>query len=197
MQSVNWAAIISAAAGSRLGVLSLIVLAVALIGWSFFNRSDDRVKLWVFGAILVASVGFGAATIRESQASTDAPHPAGGTGAVVDNIAATAAPANMPPGSAPPPAESIAGLWRDDDGFTYHFHRSGNRIRYTQVQVSDGAEVGSGAGTISGRTLQYHYVDGAGAGGRCVATLAPRGDTISGTCTSGVHSWPFAIVRAD
>jgi len=177
MASIDFPRLIAAAAASTLGVLSLVVLAIALIAWSFFRRSDDRTKLLVFGGILVSGIGFGTATLIESGHTSAQPTPSQAT-----------------PSQPSPPAADITGGWQDTDGFTYHFTRDGAAIAYIQYHANQ--RVGAGEGTIEGNALTYSFQDEkGGSSGNCTATVAPNGRAISGTCTRGGTNWPFTIIR--
>ena len=51
--------IIREAARSPLGLLALLVLAVATLALVFFRKSSDAIKLAIFGVFFVAAVSFG------------------------------------------------------------------------------------------------------------------------------------------
>jgi hypothetical protein len=202
MTGIAWDKIIGAAAQSTLGILSLGIILVGVLAYLFFGKSDDRVKLWVFGGVLLAVIGLGISILRESQIA--GVHPSDGPTAPAspDETAAPEQPATPTPTPAADQstaAPDVSGLWKDTDGFTYKFSVSGNKISYVQSKTADAAAspVGSGAGTISGRALQYGYVDNStGDRGQCSGTLSPDGASIEGRCTSGGSSWSFRIDRA-
>ncbi|MEO6093308.1 MAG: hypothetical protein ABIT04_01705 [Novosphingobium sp.] len=205
MNSVDFPGVIQAAAGSPLGVLSLIILAVALIAWAFFKGSDDRVKLGVFAAILLAAIVFGFATMREGNSAeadlakplpsetASPPQPATEAPAPVALAAAASSKAVAPD---PAPAD-ISGAWRDGDepGITYRVTVADGRLSYVQFLGSQ--PLGSGAGTIDGRQLDYGYVVyGNGDTGRCKSELSPDGTTMAGICTSiSGQSWRTRTIR--
>jgi hypothetical protein len=203
MGGIAWDKIIGAAAQSTLGILSLGIILVGVLAYPFFGKSDDRVKLWVFGGILLAVIGLGISILRESQIagghpSTDPSPTTGPSEAAADATASPIVAASSAPEQAAT-APDVSGIWKDNDGFTYKFSVSGEHVSYVQSKTADAAAspVGSGAGTISGRTLQYGYVDNStGDRGQCSGQVAPDGYAIEGRCTSGGSSWSFRIDRA-
>lgn len=151
-----------------------------------------------------------AASADRAQAGMEGPVQGGG-GASPAEVRADQA---RQPGAANPPASlaptamtsaspgasgssAAAGTWRDDDGFIYRFTLTGTLVGYTQELAADGAQVGSGRGTIAGRTLTYRYLDDrTGGTGTCRGELAIDGQSIAGRCASGGGGWPFRIERA-
>ena len=91
-----------------------------------------------------------------------------------------------------PPVVNVAGNWHDSDGFTYTFEQKGSEFSYTQSQ--NGAQVGTGEGTIAGNTMHYKFQSGDSAGG-CIGQVSADNQSISGTCSSGDQNWPFSITR--
>ncbi len=202
MSGIAWDKIIGAAAQSTLGILSLGIILIGVLAYLFFGKSDDRVKLWVFAGIFLAVVGLGVSILRESQ--DPAVHPvAGPTASATPSETASPGPATTtsaaPTGEAPRPAADVSGKWTDTDGFTYDFSVSGARVSYSQFKTADASAtpVGSGAGTIDGRKLQYGYVDNStGDRGQCSGQVSSDGNAIEGRCSSGGSSWSFRIDRA-
>ncbi|WP_374942755.1 hypothetical protein [Sphingomonas sp.] len=190
MGSIDVAKVITAAASSSLGVLSLIILAVSFVGYNFFKRSGDGVKIGVFAVMLLAAIGFGVSVAREGRSqSADA---------------ATAAEPRGTPGSAvatPPAAPretaakaGVSGAWHDDDGYRYHLKVAGTQLSY--VQSKDGEKTGSGEGTVVGRRLDYAYVNDLTVDrGTCTGLLSQDGARIDGSCGSSGRRWGFAIMR--
>ncbi|CAN7422200.1 hypothetical protein LJR225_002732 [Phenylobacterium sp. LjRoot225] len=198
MSSFDFPKIIAAAAASTLGVLSLVILAVALLAYGFFKGSGDKVKVGVFAAMLVAAVGFGVSVLRQSQTASAASPPPVAVASAGNTTAPPAATASIaPPATSTPAATSkhdISGTWRDDDGFTYAFKVAGDRFSYEQLQ--NGFHAGSGEGTIDGRHLSYAYVDDRTHDrGTCAGDLSTEGGRIDGSCGNGKNSWGFKIVR--
>lgn len=183
MGNLDFPKVIAAAAVSPLGVLSLLVLVIAMIALSFFRRSGDSVKLVVFGGLLLSAVGFGAATMMAGQSSaSDAPKP--------DAPQPLAAPS-------PAAAASMTGLWSSGDGFSFRFTQTGQSIAYDTIE--NGAKTGSGKGRIEGQHVSWHYtVDASGQSGDCSGTLSGDARTVTGQCASSDDKpWDLNIRRQD
>lgn len=194
MKSVDWGSIISAAAGSTLGVLSLIVLAVAFLAFFLFKGSGDKVKLGVFAAILVAASGFGMAVLRESPAADSKGSGSPNAASAAGDATKTTPGADDIDTRSPKPETDIAGIWRDTDGNVYEVVTEGSSFTYQQMTA--GVRAGGGAGMLDGRTLRYTYVvDNTGERGRCTGTLWADGNRVEGKCSDGVEEWPFTIKR--
>jgi hypothetical protein len=199
MDGIAWDKIIGAAAQSTLGILSLGIILVGVLAYLFFGKSDDRVKLWVFAAILIAVILLGVAILRESR-SAEKPGPEAGPSPTVaasasalpplgpQQAAAGAAPAETP--------ASIAGTWRDDprDGFEFVVTTTGDRFTYTQTQ--SGVPAGRGEGTIAGRKLTYTF-EAPDDAGRCSAQVDTAGTTMTGFCQDAARRWSVRFVRTD
>lgn len=188
MGSIDVAKVITAAAQSSLGVLSLIILAVSFVGYNFFKRSGDGVKIGVFAVMLLAGLGFGVSVAREGREAVAEPEP-------------HASPSGTPsasrtgePSTAPKSASDLAGRWHDDDGYVYDVRVAGTALSYDVFRA--GVRMGQGQGTIAGDRLDYAYTDAQfGDGGKCTASVARDRKRIAGTCTEGGQRWGFAIVR--
>jgi hypothetical protein len=198
MGSFDFPKIIAAAATSTLGVLSLVILTIAVLAYFFFHGSGDRVKLGVFAAMFVAAVGFGLATLRQTGTTAPpakpAPPPATAQAAPpptgqIEAASTEAAPAKTAA------VQDITGTWRDEDGgFTYRVVADGSHFRYEAL--SQGVHAGSGEGVMDGRLLQYAYVDDrTGDRGSCTATLSTDGAAIDGRCGDGAKTWGFRATR--
>ncbi len=59
MKNQNIADIITAAAGSPLGIFALMLVAISLIALFYFNKSTDKIKLMVFFVMLSGVMVFG------------------------------------------------------------------------------------------------------------------------------------------
>ncbi|WJS98607.1 hypothetical protein [Novosphingobium humi] len=196
MGNLDFPKVIAAAAVSPLGVLSLLVLVIAMIALSFFRRSGDSIKLVVFGGLLLSAVGFGAATMMAGQSSAaNAPKP--------DH---TPAPENAPtaqpllpssPAPSPGAAASMTGLWSSGDGFSFRFAQTGQTLTYDTIE--NGARTGSGKGRIEGRHVAWHYVvDADGQSGDCLGTLSGDGRMVTGQCASGGGKpWDLNLRKQD
>ena len=212
MRSVDFPGIIAAAAVSTLGVLSLIVLGVGLLAWAFFKGSGEGVKIGVFASILIAAVGFGAATIRESRAYGGGEAPATGEmatgGTPTEPVSLPAEPVSQPPAPAPssptrdvtskldttsPSADPLS-FWEDSFGFTHAVTTSGSR---TQGMIYKGnVRAGFTHGTISGSNVQFHFVNFVtNSEGDCSALVTPDGTRMDGTCSSQTGPFPFHSER--
>ena len=191
MGNFDAANVIQAAATSNLGVISLIVLALAFLAWRFFQRSADRVKLIAFGMMFLGAAGFVAAVMLaeggESENSAD-PEPDAAPAAIQASVEADAASSGVEG------VPIIEGSWHDSDGFNYAFLQDGAAFTY-KVFVA-GNQVGEGAGTMAGSHLTYRFVDSAnGNRGTCEGDVRTPAETISGTCSDGSAEWDFAIER--
>lgn len=203
MRSIDVAEVISAAAASTLGVLSLIVLAVSFVGFNFFKRSSDGVKIGVWAVMLLAAVGFGFAVVRQGKAvaGQEPPDPvrASPTLAAAPSASPSAEPVALPAGS--PAASSaeepidISGQWRDAAGFVYDVDARGGAFSYTQSLR--GARTGSGGGRIVGRNLfyQYEYLRASTGTGTCSAVVSGGGRRIDAICQGGEEPWKVVIER--
>lgn len=197
MGNLDFPKVIAAAAVSPLGVLSLLVLVIAMIALSFFRRSGDSIKLVVFGGLLLSAVGFGAATMMAGQsAANDAPKPDHST-ATETALAAQPLLSPSPDVGASANAPSMTGLWSSGDGFTFRFTQSGRSIAYDTIE--NGARTGSGKGRIEGRHVSWHYtVDASGQSGDCSGTLSGDGRKVTGQCASGDDKpWDLSISKQD
>lgn len=192
MGNLDFPKVIAAAAVSPLGVLSLLVLVIAMIALSFFRRSGDSVKLVVFGGLLLSAVGFGAATMMAGQsAARDTPKPDNST---APETAPT--PASLL-ASSPNAGASMTGLWSSGDGFSFRFTQTGQSIAYDTIE--NGAKTGSGKGRIEGQHVSWHYtVDASGQSGDCTGTLSSDARAVIGQCASGGDKpWDLSIRRQD
>lgn len=208
MDQVDFAKIISAAAGSTLGVLSLIIVAVGVLAFYFFKGSGDRVKLAVWLTMLLAAVMFAAAVVNQRPPQRDdgpKPGPAP-TPDAAPSVAPTALPTPaqtatpMPTPTAAPTREAddrvsdLSGQWHDNDGYLYDIQVNGAVLAYQQRL--NGQYAGYGRGTISGRSLEYRYVSAQAGQGECRGIVAGDGQSISGTCNAdGGGSWAFMVER--
>jgi hypothetical protein len=202
---VPWDRIISAAAASTLGIVSLALLIVAVVAVLLFRGSGDRTRLIVFGAVVaMALVGLAVAVLRErgdaapvgvapdlapSATAAESPEPsAGASGDVAaGNASTTADPAAT--GTA-----DLSGMWHSSDGFAYRVTIEGNRFAYTEL--FEGDQVGTGEGTIEGRRLRYRYINERTLDrGECNALLSADRTAIDGTCGNGEDEWGFRIER--
>lgn len=208
---MDFGKIISAAAVSTLGVLSLIVVAVGLLAFHFFKGSPEKIKLTVWLTALVAGVMFAAAFIAQADnvkpgpAPTDTPRPTdtpipepSATAVPTPTATATqaiiASPTPDPTTPAPPPvADNLTGQWHDDDGYQYNITHQGNA--FAVQQWLNGMASGYGQGMISGRNLRYGFVTPDGTQGQCSATVAPNFRRITGMCTNGMVTAPFTVER--
>ena len=217
MEQVDFGRIISAAAVSTLGVLSLIIVALGVIAFFFFKGSPEKIKLSVWWTMVLGGGLFAAAVVRQSESKEPGPVPAPTqTPAPIDTTrpgpietpspepsavpssGPTTAPVIKPePVLAAPVSETarsdISGRWRDDDGYNYLLAASGNTMTFQQWL--NGMAAGYGQGTINGRNLRYGFVTADGRQGGCTATVAESGRQIDGACTSGGATWPFTIKR--
>jgi hypothetical protein len=67
--------IISAAAQSRLGMLALLVILLAAVGYGLFRKAAESTRLVIFSMLFVGVCGFGVAVLRaDSQGSPPAPN---------------------------------------------------------------------------------------------------------------------------
>jgi len=204
---VPWDRIISAAAASTLGIVSLALLVVAIVAVMLFKESGDRTRLIVFGAVVaMALVGLAIAVLRERGDA--APVVAGSPAEPASNRIA-AGPQEAEPvedvasggaaeaevGANNGAGADPTGRWEDDDGFVYDVTVSHGHFAYTQLL--DGEAVGSGVGTIEGRQLRYHYTDERTLDrGECRGLLSVDGSVIDGTCGNGENEWGFKIQRS-
>ena len=208
MGQIDFGKIISAAAVSTLGVLSLIIVALGVIAFFFFKGSPEKVKLSVWWTMLVAGGLFAAAVVKQSDPQeragpdprpTEAPAPVPTRGSGPDRQASpsfTPEPSPSETATARPADRAVGdltGRWHDNDGYVYDVTSAGTAFSYQQRQ--NGVAVGSGQGTLDGRTLRYRYTVADGGGGECKAIVAGDANSMSGTCTSGAQSWPFFVER--
>lgn len=210
MGQIDVAKVITAAAASTLGVLSLIILAVAFTGFHFFKRSGDGVKVGVWAAMLLAAIGFGLAVVRQggeqaraektpaaersTPASNESPIPQAmdGSAAEPDESPMSAIPQRSASGASAP--ADISGRWRDEDGYLYDVMVRGTALAYQQSR--GGVVTGYGQGTFIGRKLDYAFVSSQPAAqGSCSGTLSRDGQRIAGQCVSGGAPWDFAVER--
>jgi hypothetical protein len=191
MGNFNAADVIQAAATSNLGVISLLVLVLAFLAWRFFQRSDDKVKLIAFAMMFLGSAGFVASVMVAGGEAENRPGPEASPTATTDPAAAAmSAPDAASAGAVP----NIAGDWRDSDGYSFTFSQDGKTFAYNAFL--NGKQVGTGAGTLTGNRLVYHFTDTAnGNQGDCEGDVATDGKTIRGTCGDGSARWDFAIER--
>ena len=89
---------------------------------------------------------------------------------------------------------SVAGSWRDGDGFRYEFTQQGKDYTFRQYQGA--TVVGSGRGSLSGRGFSHDFFARTVGAGRCTGEVSTDANTASGTCqdASG-RSWPFVVTR--
>lgn len=199
MGNLDFPKVIAAAAVSPLGVLSLLVLLMAMIALSFFRRSGDSVKLAVFGGMLLSVVGFGAATMMAGQSSAsrvppETPSETASAGLAVASPSAQPL-ANIQQSAAP--SASMSGLWSSGDDFSFRFIQTGQSLAYDTIEK--GAKTGSGQGRIEGNHVAWHYVvNASGESGDCSGTLSPNGRAVTGQCASGDSKpWDLAIRKLD
>ena len=191
MGNFNAADVIQAAATSNLGVISLLVLVLAFLAWRFFQRSDDKVKLIAFAMMFLGTAGFVAAVMMAGGEAGNQPGPEASP-----TTAASPAPAEAPRADAgnAGAVPNIAGEWRDSDGYSFTISQDGKTFAYNAFL--NGRQVGTGAGTMTGTRLTYHFTDTAnGNEGDCEADVAADAKTIRGTCGDGSTRWNFAIER--
>jgi len=203
---VQWDRIISAAAASTLGIVSLSLLVLAVLAVLLFRGSGERARLIVFGAMLgLAVLCMGVAILRErSDPAAVGNQQVIPAEPVLEAPAASNSPAPVASASPAPIVTSasagvagkdLTGSWRDTDGFTYQITVEGTRFAYTQLL--DGTPVGTGEGTVSGRQLRYRYIDARTEdSGTCSGLVSMDGGTIDGNCSNGEDQWGFQIVRA-
>jgi hypothetical protein len=217
MGQVDFGKIISAAAVSTLGVLSLIIVALGVIAFFFFKGSPEKVKLSVWWTMVLAGGLFAGAVVSQSGPKgpeqpeprptptrtaepIDPPRPRP-TETPEPELSPTPTPKPtfaVPPSPTPTPASEqgspdLSGRWHDDDGYTYLITVSGNTI--AMQQWMNGTAAGYGQGAISGRNLRYGFVTADGNQGTCTATAAPNNRRITGMCASGAATWPFTVER--
>lgn len=60
--------IIKAAAQSRLGILALLVVALAILAYVFFARASAKVRVGIFVLLFAGVAGFGVAVLRSTDA---------------------------------------------------------------------------------------------------------------------------------
>lgn len=193
MGNFDAASVIQAAATSNLGVISLIVLALAFLAWRFFQRSQDKVKLVAFAMMFLGAAGFVAAVTlaggdAEEDVSGSVPVPASASPRA--EAPSSAGMGSIEAGSVP----DIAGEWRDPEGYRFVFTQDGDAFTY-RTYLGD-EQVGGGAGTLAGRRMSYRFTDEADRNeGTCEAELAADARTISGSCGDGSAEWDFSIRR--
>src|SRR3972149_4808045 len=92
-------AVIEAAAKSPLGLMALMVVLIAALGYAFFKEAPPRLKAIMFLVLFAGVAGFGFAVSRTigSPASSQSSPPAGSVGPP------SAPPPPPPPPPAPPP----------------------------------------------------------------------------------------------
>lgn len=196
MGAVDYPGVIEAAAQSTLGVLSLVVLVLALLAWGFFRGSGESVKLVVFGAILLAGIGFGIAVL---QADRGAPIGEGSEAAMAESAASSDPGPTVEPAPAralSPPDRGLqsTGNWTDALGYTYEIDLDGNGFEFRQL--SGGRQVGGGTGSIEGRRVLYRFANTLlGVQGLCEGTVAPDGMAIDSVCSDGATTWNYRIWR--
>jgi hypothetical protein len=208
---VPWDRIISAAAASTLGIVSLALLIVAVVAVLLFKGSGDRTRLIVFGAVVaMALVGLAVAVLRErgdAAATTGAgPVVAASAGATPSEVALSPAEPSTAPADGPAAGGAQAatttdagggdlnGLWHSDDGFAYQVTVEGSRFGY--IELFEGVPVGSGEGTIEGRRLRYNYINERTLDrGECNGLVSADRMAVDGTCGNGEDSWGFRIER--
>jgi hypothetical protein len=201
---IPWDRIISAAAASTLGIISLALLVVAVVAVLLFRGSGDRTRLIVFGAVVaMALVGLALAVLRErgdavpvetatseatpSATVAESPDPSGEPTADQRGGDALANPATTS-------TADLSGTWHSDDDFAYQVTVQGNRFAY--IEMFEGQQVGSGEGTIEGRRLHYSYVNERTLDqGECNGLVSADRTAIDGTCGNGQDEWGFRIKR--
>ena len=218
MGQVDFGEIISAAAVSTLGVLSLIIVALGVIAFFFFKGSPEKIKLSVWWTMVLAGGLFAAAVVKQSEPNdrqdptpepTQTPVPVDTPTPVATNIPSPAPTPSIVPTATPTPdvkpsplasaspaaagSSDLSGQWRDNDGYNYVIAVYGSAVGIQQWL--NGMAAGYGQGTISGRNLRYGFVTADGNQGNCAAVAAADGRSISGSCTSGGASWPFSVER--
>ncbi|HMN74924.1 MAG TPA: hypothetical protein PKC97_02585 [Burkholderiaceae bacterium] len=65
--------IIKAAAQSPLGILALLVVALAILAYVFFARASARVRVGIFVLLFAGVAGFGVAVLRSTDAGPQSP----------------------------------------------------------------------------------------------------------------------------
>ncbi len=211
MGQIDFAKIISAAAVSTLGVLALIVVALGVIAYFFFKGSPEKVKLSVWLTMVLAGGMFAAAFINQAGRDNRGPDPKpvetaepvippgpGPTASDTPDPEPSDTPSARPSATVTPPVRDadtadLSGRWHDNDGFFYDVTAYGNVFAY--VQYLNGVKVGSGQGSVNGRTLHYGFLSTQAGAGQCDAIVATDDQSISGSCTSGGPRWQFFIER--
>lgn len=214
MGQVDFGKIISAAAVSTLGVLSLIIVALGVIAFFFFKGSPEKVKLSVWWTMVLAGGLFAAAVVKQTEPErprpvpdpTDTPKPIDTpkpTPTETPDPAPSATPSASPSPVKPTPlvtrspsepdSDDLSGQWHDAGGYTYLITHSGSAI--TIQQWLNGMAIGYGQGMLNGRDLRYNFVAADGNQGGCNGTVAEDGKRITGMCTSGRGTLPFTVER--
>jgi hypothetical protein len=174
--------------------------------------------------MVLGAIGFGASVLHESSdptatetKPTTAPSPSQTPGIQASETPVSSAnpPASsLTPNTDPaaPPVNPIAnaspmmihpltmarlaGTWRGEPGFRAEFQQNGNAFDY--IAYEQDKRTGTGAGTLSGRTLRYHFRNETnGDDGPCEATLSADGKRIDASCRSsgGGAPWTFSLTR--
>lgn len=89
--SANLPQIISAAAQSQLGILALLVVALAVLAYFFFSTASENVRVGIFAMLFLGVIGFGVAMFRTPQSTEEAPASGGAVAATVPPGAAASA----------------------------------------------------------------------------------------------------------
>jgi hypothetical protein len=90
---------------------------------------------------------------------------------------------------------NIAGQW-DDENDAYHYVITQDAASFTYAATENGADRGTGKGTVIGQKLFYTFQNGS-LTGQCSATVIADGNRIGGSCrTNSGDSFSFNLRRA-
>lgn len=212
-----WDKIISAAAGSPLGVVSLVILIAGGVAVLLFRNAGERTRLWVFGALVlglggvvvaVMTAGAGAGTGTGGPQANNPDHAQGSgqdvqatpeTGPTLAGETPSAGPtvvAEQPePAAIISAAPRIDGMWRENDAVsTYRLVQDGADVMIQGYYM--GLLIAQGDGWIDGRQLHYSFQNQAnGSSGDCSGEIAEGERSIAGSCNTSNGTMPFVLVR--
>jgi hypothetical protein len=204
-----WDRIITAAAGSPLGVISLVTLVAGGVAVLLFRNAGERTRLIVFGALVLGLAGVVIAVMRERSEAAPVPPgpavvetgaPAGGPTDVPDpddTASALTEPERLSPVDEEPAARAIvqiAGDWHDADGASYRIGQDGTAV--TIQGFAMGQLVAQGEGQVAGRQLRYSFINALnGSQGNCAGQIAVGEQEISGRCDTTMGPLLFTVRR--
>jgi len=87
-----------------------------------------------------------------------------------------------------PLAPNVAGIWRDNWGAVSQIVQNGSAFQFTARGTSCRGQFyqSTGAGRITGHTVQSNYQSSLPSQGTCSGTLSPDGAQITSTCTDSL-----------